>query len=167
MTAAPPAVIERLAQPRHLIVTLYGLRGLDGRQAGRWFSVAALVRLLADLGIDEAAVRSSVSRLKRRGMLIAEKVGGARRLCPFRTGRAPAGRGRPADFRAAPAIRAGRLDPRGVLGAGVRAGSPAHVAYAAQPAWLRHRLARSVDRAGAPSDQRDRSGGPAGADAVC
>ncbi|WP_344306001.1 PaaX family transcriptional regulator [Fodinicola feengrottensis] len=77
MTAAPPAVIERLAQPRHLIVTLYGLRGLDGRQAGRWFSVAALVRLLADLGIDEAAVRSSVSRLKRRGMLIAEKVGGA------------------------------------------------------------------------------------------
>jgi phenylacetic acid degradation operon negative regulatory protein len=58
-------------------VTLYGLRGLDGRQAGRWFSVAALVRLLAELGVDEAAVRSSVSRLKRRGMLTAERVGGA------------------------------------------------------------------------------------------
>jgi phenylacetic acid degradation operon negative regulatory protein len=78
VTAATPlAATDRLAQPRHLIVTLYGLRGLDGRQAGRWFSVAALVRLLADLGVDEAAVRSSVSRLKRRGMLTAEKVGGA------------------------------------------------------------------------------------------
>lgn len=65
------------AQPRHLIVTLYGLRGLDGREAGRWFSVAALVRLLADLGVDEPAVRSSVSRLKRRGMLTAQKAGGA------------------------------------------------------------------------------------------
>jgi phenylacetic acid degradation operon negative regulatory protein len=64
----------RGAQPRQLIVTVYGLYsgGSDG-----WFSVASLVRLLADLGVDEPAVRSSVSRLKRRGVLDARRVGGA------------------------------------------------------------------------------------------
>jgi phenylacetic acid degradation operon negative regulatory protein len=64
----------RGAAPRHLIVTVYGLysRGTEG-----WMSVAALVGLLADLGVDEAAVRSSISRLKRRGILVARRAGGA------------------------------------------------------------------------------------------
>ncbi|MGW5649329.1 PaaX family transcriptional regulator [Saccharopolyspora sp. NPDC003752] len=61
-------------QPRQLIVTLYGLYA---REAGGWLSVASLVRLLADLGVDEPAVRSSISRLKRRGILLAERRGGA------------------------------------------------------------------------------------------
>jgi phenylacetic acid degradation operon negative regulatory protein len=61
-------------QPRPLIVTLYGLYA---REHGGWLSVAALVRLLAALGIEEAAVRSSVSRLKRRGLLEPRRVGGA------------------------------------------------------------------------------------------
>jgi phenylacetic acid degradation operon negative regulatory protein len=61
-------------QPRPLIVTLYGLYA---REHGGWLSVATLVRLLAALGIEEAAVRSSVSRLKRRGLLEPRRVGGA------------------------------------------------------------------------------------------
>ena len=64
----------RGAQPRQLIVTVYGL--YSGVSDG-WFSVASLVRLLADLGVDEPAVRSSISRLKRRGVLDARRVGGA------------------------------------------------------------------------------------------
>lgn len=40
-------------------------------------SVGSLVRLLGDLGIDGQAVRSAVSRLKRRGLLDPEQVGGA------------------------------------------------------------------------------------------
>jgi phenylacetic acid degradation operon negative regulatory protein len=40
-------------------------------------SVAALVSLLGDLGVDEPAVRSSISRLKRRGILVARRAGGA------------------------------------------------------------------------------------------
>lgn len=61
-------------QPRQLIVTIYGLyaRGDDGR-----LSIAALVRLLAGLGVDEPAVRSSISRLKRRGLLDPVRCGGA------------------------------------------------------------------------------------------
>jgi phenylacetic acid degradation operon negative regulatory protein len=40
-------------------------------------SVASLVSLLADLGVDEPSVRSSISRLKRRQMLHASRRGGA------------------------------------------------------------------------------------------
>ncbi len=64
----------RGAQPRQLIVTVYGLYS---RGAGGWMSVASLVSLLGDLGVDEPAVRSSISRLKRRGILVARRAGGA------------------------------------------------------------------------------------------
>jgi phenylacetic acid degradation operon negative regulatory protein len=52
--------------PRQLILSLYGLYA---REEGDWLSVASLISLMADLGADSAAVRSSVSRLKRRGVL--------------------------------------------------------------------------------------------------
>jgi phenylacetic acid degradation operon negative regulatory protein len=66
--------LPRGAQPRQLIVTVYGLYS---RAEGGWMSVAALVSLLADLGVDESAVRSSISRLKRRGILHASRRSGA------------------------------------------------------------------------------------------
>jgi phenylacetic acid degradation operon negative regulatory protein len=64
----------RSARLRHLIVTVYGLYG---RSDGGWLSVAALIRLLGDLGVDEPAVRSAISRLKRRGILQARRHEGA------------------------------------------------------------------------------------------
>jgi len=67
-------VDSRPQQPRALIVTLYGLYA---REVGGWLGVAALVRLLGELGVDEPAVRSSISRLKRRGILEGRRVGGA------------------------------------------------------------------------------------------
>ncbi|CCG03446.1 PaaX family transcriptional regulator C-terminal domain-containing protein [Blastococcus saxobsidens] len=72
-------VVEEVAgqagalQPRQLIVTLYGLYA---REHGSWLSVAAVVRLMADLGVEESAVRSSISRLKRRGLLDSRRVDG-------------------------------------------------------------------------------------------
>ena len=57
--------------PRALIVTLYGLYGRD---RGGWMSIADLVVLMSDLGVDQQAVRSSIFRLKKRGLLVAEKV---------------------------------------------------------------------------------------------
>jgi phenylacetic acid degradation operon negative regulatory protein len=63
-----------LVQPRALIVTIYGLYARD--TAG-WFSVASLIRLLSGLGVEENAVRSSVSRLKRRGILDPRRANGA------------------------------------------------------------------------------------------
>jgi phenylacetic acid degradation operon negative regulatory protein len=67
-------VAARSARPRHLIVTVYGLYARSG---GGWLSVAALIRLLAELGVDEPAVRSAISRLKRRGILEARRQEGA------------------------------------------------------------------------------------------
>lgn len=64
----------RSARLRHLIVTVYGLYARSG---GGWLSVAALIRLLADLGVDEPAVRSAISRLKRRGILEARRQEGS------------------------------------------------------------------------------------------
>lgn len=61
------------ARPRHLIVTVYGLYARTG---SGWLSVASLIRLLADLGVDEPAVRSAISRLKRRGILAARRDDG-------------------------------------------------------------------------------------------
>ncbi|MFE4667039.1 PaaX family transcriptional regulator C-terminal domain-containing protein [Streptomyces sp. NPDC056716] len=68
--AADTDAYTRAAQPRQLIVTVYGLYA---REEGGWLSVAALVELLGDLGVDEPALRSSISRLKRRGVLEAER----------------------------------------------------------------------------------------------
>lgn len=64
----------RSARLRHLIITVYGLYA---RHDGGWLSVATLIRLLADLGIDESAVRSAISRLKRRGILQSRRYGGS------------------------------------------------------------------------------------------
>ncbi|MFF8915558.1 PaaX family transcriptional regulator C-terminal domain-containing protein [Streptomyces sp. NPDC015032] len=61
-------------QPRQLIVTVYGLYARD---TGGWMSVASLIQLLDGLGVEGPTVRSSVSRLKRAGLLEAESVSGA------------------------------------------------------------------------------------------
>ena len=74
-TSEPGAdATARSARLRHLIITVYGLYA---RHDGGWLSVATLIRLLADLGIDEPAVRSAISRLKRRGILQSRRNGGA------------------------------------------------------------------------------------------
>jgi phenylacetic acid degradation operon negative regulatory protein len=62
------------AQPRALIVTIYGLYARD---TGGWFSIAALIRLMAELGVDEPAARSAISRLKARGLLESQRRDGA------------------------------------------------------------------------------------------
>jgi len=61
-------------QPRQLIVSVYGLYGRD---ADGWLPVAGLVRLLAELGVGPQAVRSSISRLKRRNTLRSLRRGNA------------------------------------------------------------------------------------------
>ncbi|MBL1084151.1 PaaX family transcriptional regulator [Streptomyces actinomycinicus] len=57
--------------PRSLIVTLYGAYG---RFMPGPVPVAELIRLLAALGVDAPSVRSSVSRLKRRGLLLPART---------------------------------------------------------------------------------------------
>jgi phenylacetic acid degradation operon negative regulatory protein len=64
----------RPPRPRALIVTIYGLYA---RESGGWLSVASLIRLMGGLGADQAAVRSSISRLKQRGILEPVRLGGA------------------------------------------------------------------------------------------
>ncbi|MFI2779979.1 PaaX family transcriptional regulator [Streptomyces sp. ALB3] len=61
-----PAAASRDTRHGPLITTLFGLYA---RGEANWLSVAALVRLMSDLGVEAPAVRSSVSRMKRRGTL--------------------------------------------------------------------------------------------------
>lgn len=63
-------------RPQHLIVTVFGRYV---RAHGGEIRIAALIDMMAALGIDAGVVRSSVSRLKQRGILVAEG-GGAYRL---------------------------------------------------------------------------------------
>jgi phenylacetic acid degradation operon negative regulatory protein len=57
--------------PRSLIVTLYGAYG---RHLPGPLPVSELIRLLAAVGVDAPSVRSAVSRLKRRGMLVPART---------------------------------------------------------------------------------------------
>ncbi|MEY9843525.1 PaaX family transcriptional regulator C-terminal domain-containing protein [Streptacidiphilus sp. MAP5-3] len=59
--------------PGSLLVTFFGAHGRD---LGGWIAVGDLIRLLAAVGVDAQAVRSAVSRLKRRGFLTPEPLGG-------------------------------------------------------------------------------------------
>ncbi|GLY31039.1 PaaX family transcriptional regulator C-terminal domain-containing protein [Kineosporia sp. NBRC 101731] len=61
------------AAPRSLIVTTYGLYA---RRTQGWMSVAGLIRLMSFLDVEAPAVRSSILRLKRRGVLEAERRDG-------------------------------------------------------------------------------------------
>ena len=71
------------AAPRQLIATLYGLYA---RAEQRLALGGSLVRLMEDLGVDAAAVRSSVSRLKKRDVLAlgASTTGAPATRCPRR-----------------------------------------------------------------------------------
>ena len=71
-------------RPRSLIVTIYGLYA---REVGGWLSVSSLIRLMAALDVDGPAVRSSISRLKRSGILEAERVDGRAGYTLSATGR--------------------------------------------------------------------------------
>lgn len=56
--------------PRQLILSLFGLYARHTRQ---WLSVRGVVSLMEHLGVQGPAVRSSISRLKRRGVLQSER----------------------------------------------------------------------------------------------
>jgi phenylacetic acid degradation operon negative regulatory protein len=56
-------------QPKSLILDLYAV---FVRRLGGWIAVADLVTLTADIGIDEQATRSAISRMKRAELLEAE-----------------------------------------------------------------------------------------------
>src|SRR6478735_1213045 len=59
--------------PRHLILSLFGLYG---RGETNGLSVRSLIALMEDLEVDAAATRSSVSRLKKRGVLVSARSDG-------------------------------------------------------------------------------------------
>ncbi|MCK1797034.1 PaaX family transcriptional regulator [Streptomyces sp. XM4193] len=63
--------------PGSLVLTFFGAYGRELTPSGR-LPIAALIRLLGAVGVDAPAVRSAVSRLKRRGLLEAGAPEGAR-----------------------------------------------------------------------------------------
>src|SRR6478735_3973918 len=71
-----PSMLAVPAPPvRHqqLLVTIFGLYG---RNAGDALPVSALISMLGSLGYDAPGVRSSVSRLKAKGVLKSVREGG-------------------------------------------------------------------------------------------
>lgn len=69
-----PAAGARDSRLGPLILTVFGLYA---RGEQNWLSVASLVRLMGDLGVEGQAVRSAISRLKRRDVLRSERHDGA------------------------------------------------------------------------------------------
>ncbi|MDQ2848316.1 MAG: transcriptional regulator [Actinomycetota bacterium] len=66
--------VVAVTAPRHqqLIVSVFGLY----RELRGGIPIAALIRMLGELGVEPASVRSSVSRLKKRGILVSTTVDG-------------------------------------------------------------------------------------------
>jgi phenylacetic acid degradation operon negative regulatory protein len=62
-------------RPKSLILDLYGAYI---RRLGGWMAVSNLIVLMGQLGVDEQAVRSAVSRMTRRGLLAQERLEGVR-----------------------------------------------------------------------------------------
>jgi phenylacetic acid degradation operon negative regulatory protein len=69
LTASP----AETGRPSPWIITLFGMYA---RLDDNWLPIGPVVSLMADLGVDGTAVRSSISRLKRRGILLGEKRAG-------------------------------------------------------------------------------------------
>lgn len=68
-----PAGPTTAPRHQHLIITVFGLyRDLRGA-----IPIAALIRMLGELGVEPAGVRSSVARLKKRGILVSTTQDGA------------------------------------------------------------------------------------------
>lgn len=68
----PNDVTLRATRPQSLIITIFGA---FSRDIGGWLPVSALLSSMGELGIEDAAVRSALSRFKRRGILLADKRG--------------------------------------------------------------------------------------------
>jgi phenylacetic acid degradation operon negative regulatory protein len=66
---------DRALHPRSIILSIYGEYARD---VGGWLSVASLITMLNVVDVDESAIRSSISRLKRRGLLEPLSVEGVR-----------------------------------------------------------------------------------------
>lgn len=64
------AMAEPSIRPSSLINTIYGA---FVRRLGGWISIADLIVLMAELDVDGPAVRSAISRLKKRGTLVQER----------------------------------------------------------------------------------------------
>jgi phenylacetic acid degradation operon negative regulatory protein len=62
-------------RPKSLILDLYGAYI---RRLGGWMAVSNLITLMGQLGVDEQAVRSAVSRMTRRGLLAQQTRAGVR-----------------------------------------------------------------------------------------
>lgn len=60
-------------QPKDLILDVYG--GF-ARDVGGWVAIGDLIALLSHVDVDAQAVRSAASRMKRSGLLLAERRGG-------------------------------------------------------------------------------------------
>jgi phenylacetic acid degradation operon negative regulatory protein len=73
LQSASDSVSGRNTRLAQFIITIFGLYA---RAEGNWLSVASVVELMADLGVEGQAVRSSISRLKRRGVLHGERRAG-------------------------------------------------------------------------------------------
>ncbi|MFC9934202.1 PaaX family transcriptional regulator C-terminal domain-containing protein [Glutamicibacter sp. NPDC127525] len=73
--AKPHVGAAELSMPRHhqLIVSLFGMHA---RQHGGALQVAAIISLMQDVGVEPAGTRSSISRLKKRGIIDSVQVRG-------------------------------------------------------------------------------------------
>ncbi len=67
--------LQQAGRPSYLIMDVCGAYM---RPMGGWFPVSSLVVLMGQLGVDEQAVRSAVSRITKRGLLVAETRSGVR-----------------------------------------------------------------------------------------
>lgn len=60
-------------QPKDRILDVYGS---FGRTSGGWIAIGDLIKLLECVDLDAQAVRSAASRMKRKGLLLAQKRDG-------------------------------------------------------------------------------------------
>ncbi|MDX6742413.1 PaaX family transcriptional regulator C-terminal domain-containing protein [Actinocorallia sp. A-T 12471] len=77
MADTPRAGTADTGPPRMLIMDVCGAYM---RPLGGWFAIAKIVQLMQELGVDEAATRSALQRMRRKDLLVPERRNGVRGL---------------------------------------------------------------------------------------
>lgn len=75
--ARPRDATTAAGQPKMLIMDVCGAYM---RPLGGWFAISRIVQLMSELDVDEAATRSALLRMRRRGLLEPERRHGVRGL---------------------------------------------------------------------------------------
>ncbi len=80
MAVSPRSLADGIAGSGQSRMLIMDVCGAYMRPLGGWFAIGKIVQLMQQLAVDEAATRSALLRMRRKGLLVPENRRGVRGL---------------------------------------------------------------------------------------